>query len=80
MTLTTHLTRRDEVWRYADMDALARLGVDALDQWQAIDVAAGDSVTWCLVVGSDAPELVRFHVTLGDGARISLFATNLGDD
>ena len=34
-------TRRDEAWRYADMGALARLGVAALDQWQAIDVAAG---------------------------------------
>ena len=62
-------TRRDEAWRYADMDGVARLGVAALDQWQTINVAAGDSVTRCMIVGSDAPELHRFHVTLGEGAR-----------
>jgi Fe-S cluster assembly protein SufD len=62
------------------MDAVARLGVAALDQWQAIDVAAGESVTRCLVVGSDAPELHRFRVTLGEGARAAFFVTNAGGD
>ncbi len=80
MTTATLPTRRDEAWRYADMDAVARLGVAALDQWQAIDVAAGESVTRCLVVGSDAPELHRFRVTLGEGARAAFFVTNAGGD
>jgi Fe-S cluster assembly protein SufD len=62
------------------MDGLARLGVDVLDQWQAIDVGAGESVTRCLIVGSDAPELHRFRVTLGEGARAAFFVTNAGQD
>ena len=73
-------TRRDEAWRYADMDAVARLGADALDQWQTIDVPAGESISRCLVVGSDAPEMHRTRVTLGDGARAAFFVTNCGDD
>ncbi|MBU2588603.1 MAG: SufD family Fe-S cluster assembly protein [Alphaproteobacteria bacterium] len=73
-------TRRDEAWRYADMDGVARLGVAALDQWQAIDVPAGDSVTRCLIVGSGQPELRRFRVTLGEGARAAFFVTNAGQD
>jgi len=73
-------TRRDEAWRYADMDAVARLGVAALDQWQTINVAAGESMTRCMIVGSDAPELHRFRVTLGEGARAAFFVTNRGDD
>ena len=73
-------TRRDEAWRYADMGALARLGVAALDQWQAIDVAAGESLTRCMVVGSDAPEVLRMRMRLGEGARAAFFVTNRGGD
>lgn len=73
-------TRSDEAWRYADMDAVARLGVAALDQWQVIDVAAGESVTRCMITGSDAPELHRIRVTLGEGARAAFFVTNRGGD
>lgn len=73
-------SRRDEAWRYADMDAVARLGVAALDQWQVINVAAGESVTRCMIVGSDAPELHRIRVTLGEGARAAFFVTNRGGD
>ena len=85
MTLATHPTpplptRRDEAWRYADMGALARLGVAALDQWQAIDVAAGESLTRCMVVGSDAPEVLRMRMRLGEGARAAFFVTNRGGD
>lgn len=80
MSVATLPTRRDEAWRYADMDGVARLGADALDQWQAIGVAAGESVTRCLVVGSDAPEVHRFRVTLGEGARAAFFVANAGND
>ena len=73
-------TRRDEAWRYADMDALARLGVDALDQWQEIGVPEGENVTRCLVVGSDAPEVHRLRVTVGEGASAAFFVTNRGGD
>jgi Fe-S cluster assembly protein SufD len=62
------------------MNALARLGVDALDQWQVVDVAAGESVTRCLVVGSHAPEVHRIRATLGEGASVAFFVTNRGGD
>jgi Fe-S cluster assembly protein SufD len=62
------------------MGALARLGVAALDQWQAIDVAAGESLTRCMVVGSDAPEVLRMRMRLGEGARAAFFVTNRGGD
>jgi Fe-S cluster assembly protein SufD len=80
VTTATLPTRRDEAWRYADMDGVARLGVAALDQWQTIDVAAGTSLTRCLVVGSHEPELHRFRVRLGEGARAAFFVTNAGSD
>ncbi len=73
-------TRRDEAWRYADMDALARIGAPALDQWESISVLAGETWHHSMVVGSDTPELHRFRVTLGEGARAELFVTNAGQD
>jgi Fe-S cluster assembly protein SufD len=80
VTTATLPTRRDEAWRYADMGAVARLGVAALDAWQEIAVPAGTSVTRCLIVGSDAPELHRMRVTLGEGATAAFFVTNAGSD
>lgn len=80
MTITTLPTRRDEAWRYADMDGVARLGVAALDQWQDIAVPASDSFTRCMVVGGDAPEIHRFRLTLAEGARAAFFVTNAGRD
>lgn len=73
-------TRRDEAWRYADMDGVARLGVAALDAWQDIAVPAGESITRCMIVGSDAPELHRIRVNIGEGARAAFFVTNTGGD
>ncbi|MGY6550707.1 MAG: SufD family Fe-S cluster assembly protein [Erythrobacter sp.] len=73
-------TRRDEAWRYADIDALARIGAEALDQWQDIAVPAGETVRHCFIIGSDAPELRRIRVEIGEGARAEFFVTNLGGD
>lgn len=73
-------TRRDEAWRYADMDAVARIGVSALSEWEEIDVTDGEAFRRCLVIGSDAPELRRIRLNLGEGARAELFATNAGHD
>ncbi len=73
-------TRRDEAWRYADMDALKRLGAGAFDTWQDVTVPAGERVTHCLIVGSGQPELRRIRVTLGEGARAAFFVTNAGQD
>ncbi|QIQ87435.1 SufD family Fe-S cluster assembly protein [Erythrobacter sp.] len=73
-------TRREEAWRYADIDALGRIGADALDQWREIALDAGETRRECMVVGGDSPELHRIRVTLGEGARLELFATNAGRD
>lgn len=73
-------TRRDEAWRYADIGALARLGAGALDAWQEIAVPAGESLRQCLIIGSDAPEVRRIRVTIGEGARAEFFAANAGAD
>lgn len=73
-------TRRDEAWRYADMDGLARLGAGALDQWQEITLAPGETRRHAMVVGSAAPELHRIRLQLGEGARAELFVTNAGGD
>ncbi|TRD11314.1 SufD family Fe-S cluster assembly protein [Erythrobacter insulae] len=73
-------TRRDEAWRYADIDAVQRLGAGALDAWDEINVADGDTWHHTMVVGSDSPELHRFRIVLGAGARAELFATNIGGD
>jgi len=73
-------TRRDEAWRYADMDGLARLGAGALDAWRAIDVPAGESLCESLIIGSDQPELRRIRLTLSEGARAAFFVTNAGRD
>jgi Fe-S cluster assembly protein SufD len=73
-------TRREEAWRYADLDGLARLGAGALDQWKEITVAHGETRRRVMVVGSAAPELHRIRLTIGEGARAELFVTNAGGD
>ncbi len=73
-------TRRNEAWRYADIDAVARLGAEALDHWQEIALAAGETRRLCFVLDSDAPELQRIRLTLGEDARAEIFALNAGED
>ena len=77
-------TRRDEAWRYADIPALERLvdrlGIESLDAWQQITVEAGETRRHTMVVGSDAPEMHRIRLTLGEGARAEIFVSNVGSD
>lgn len=73
-------TIRDESWRYADFDAVERLGVEALDQWQNVSVAEGETHRQCLIVGSDAPELHRNRLNIGKGARAEIFVVVIGND
>ena len=68
-------TRKDEAWRYAAVEALQ--GV-ALDDWRAIEVAAGETFRDCLVIADrpgerEGTELRRLRVTVGDGGRCELF-------
>lgn len=73
-------SRRDEAWRYADIGALERLGVDALGRWKDITLAAGETRSHCMVVGSDSPELHRVRLTLGEGARAEMFTVIAGSE
>lgn len=73
-------TIRDEAWRYADLDAVAALGAEALDQWKEVSIAAGETRQHCMVVGGDAPELHRIRLDVAEGARAELFVIVAGDD
>lgn len=73
-------TRRDEAWRYADIDAAKRLGVGALGEWKEVTLAAGETHSQAMVVGGDGPELHRIRLAVGDGARAELFVIIAGQD
>lgn len=70
-------TRKDEAWRYSDMDALAGVELATFDRWEDIDVPAGETYRQVLVLdGADTLQLRRFRVKIGDGARCEMFAVN----
>lgn len=73
-------TRRDEAWRYADIDAVAKLGAAGIAEWQDIVLADGETKRICMIVGGDAPEVTRLRLTVGNGARAEIFATSAGSD
>ena len=73
-------TTRDEAWRYADIGAVERLGAAALDKWQELILAAGETRRECMIVGSDQPELHRIRIKAGKGARAELFVVIVGSD
>ncbi|MBX7494675.1 SufD family Fe-S cluster assembly protein [Qipengyuania sp. 6B39] len=68
-------TRREEAWRYSAVDRLQ--GVP-LDNWRAIDLAAGETFRDTLVIadgaGTRPTELHRWRVSVGEGATCELFA------
>ncbi len=80
MTQTTTLpTRKDEAWRYSDIEALDVIDRATLDDWRDIDVSAGETFRDYLTIEdengpSEATELRRLRVHVGEGARCELFA------
>ncbi|MEW4449396.1 SufD family Fe-S cluster assembly protein [Qipengyuania sp. JC766] len=72
-------TRKDEAWRYSDVDALAGMDLGRFDDWRDIEVPAGETFRDTLVLDSeDGVELRRIRVKLGEKARCELFAVNAG--
>lgn len=73
-------TRKDEAWRYSNIDALAGMDLGTFDRWRDIDVPAGETFRDCIVIAddsdrpSDETELRRLRVKLGKGATCELFA------
>ncbi|HEX2811760.1 MAG TPA: SufD family Fe-S cluster assembly protein [Sphingopyxis sp.] len=67
-------TRRDEAWRYSDMEALARLW--PLPAPESIMVPAGGSFARAIV--QDAGAIRQIELTLGKGAVAKLHVLNIG--
>lgn len=71
-------TRRDEAWRYSDLDALAEVWPSGVVS-ETIVVPAGESLARTIVADAARPVSVRdIAVTLADGARLDLHMLNLG--
>lgn len=73
-------TRREEAWRYSDIEALERIGAAALDRWEEISVETGKTERLTLILASNSVELRRIRVNIGENARMELFATNAAAD
>lgn len=72
-------TRRDEDWRYSDVEALVDLDQGTFENWRDIDVAAGENVCESIVIDADSgTDLRRLRVKIGEGGRCELFAVNAG--
>lgn len=74
---TTLPTRRDEAWRYSAVEALE--GLATLAEWRTIEVAPGETFRECFTIeDSEAPDLRRMRVSVGEGARCEMFAVIAG--
>ena len=79
MSLTATLpSRRDEAWRYSDHDAVA-LAWPTVAEPERIAVAAGETHSR-IIDALPASGIVRIDATLGEGARLELFALVAGVD
>lgn len=75
MTETHSLpTRRDEAWRYADLDALAPVWPHIAGQREEISVAAGESACRQIILEPGEPNVAvkTLTVTIGKDARFAL--------
>lgn len=69
-------TRRDEAWRYADLDAVAKMW--PLPEAEHIVVPAGGA--WARSIVQDAGGIRQIKMSLGAGAVASLHVLNIGGD
>ena len=63
-------TRKDEAWRYSDIDAIQETAPETFEAWEDIRVAEGES--WrdlILLDGSDGLTMRRLRIVLEKGAR-----------
>lgn len=74
--MTALPTRKDEAWRYSDMEALARLW--PLPAPESIVVPAGGSFARAIV--QDAGAVRQIELVLGKGAVAALHVLNIGGD
>ncbi len=78
MTLLTLPTRRDEAWKYSDLDALAR--VWPLPVAEDVHVEAGREIARLIVQDEpiDVVAVREFNVVLERGARATFHVLNIG--
>lgn len=75
MNLATLPTRKDEAWRYADLQALDRIW-HGLAPARRIYIPAGERDSHVLLVKQDSVEVHRAEIVLAPGAALSLFVLN----
>ena len=71
-------TRKQEEWRYADLDALQPVW-EQLGEPERIAVLPGQSLEQVWLPTSDAVQVRRVNVSLGAGASLRLFALNAAE-
>jgi Fe-S cluster assembly protein SufD len=71
-------TRREEQWRYADLDALQPLWAE-LGDTSSIAVAPGESGEQIWLPSDDPVQVRRVALSLGAGATARIFALNSAD-
>ncbi len=70
-------TRRDEAWRYSDLDALAEVWPSGVVS-ETVVVPAGENLARTFTADAADPVSVRdFVITIGDGARLDFHLLNL---
>jgi Fe-S cluster assembly protein SufD len=68
-------TRKQEEWRYADLDALQPVWED-LGEPERIAILPGQSLEQAWLPSADAVQVRRVHLELGAGAAARIFALN----
>ena len=68
-------TRRQEEWRYADLDALQPLW-EQFAEPMTLTLGAGEELEEVWLPASDDVQLRRLHLALGKGAKARIFALN----
>ncbi len=68
-------TRKQEDWRYADLDALKSVW-EQFAEPRTIMVAAGETLEEVWLPAADDVQVKRINIALGEGAKARLFALN----
>jgi Fe-S cluster assembly protein SufD len=71
-------TRRQEEWRYADLDALQPVW-EQTSEPERIAILPGQSLEQVWLPSGDAVQVRRIAVTLGAGAKLRLFVLNTAE-
>jgi Fe-S cluster assembly protein SufD len=72
-------TRKQEEWRYADLDALRPVWEQLADVATVV-VGPGESLEEVWLPGGDDVQVRRVQIALGEGARARIFALNAARD